>query len=164
MLEKRKPWLSRKIDKPDHSPLYMDNNIISTVSEHKHFGLVISDNRSWEKEKNINLLNFTKWPKKMTPHYIVPQTFGNIHDYSTRNAFAIPVVHTRTSLYYNSFIPYSVWLWNLQPDNIRLSPSIQALKYSLNSNISSKRFYYYTGSRLGQILHSRLRMQCSSLN
>ena len=55
-------------------------------------------------------------------------------------------------------------LWNLQPDNIRLSPSIQGLKYSLKSNISSKPFYYYTGSRLGQILHSRLRMQCSSLN
>ena len=54
--------------------------------------------------------------------------------------------------------------WNLQPDNIRLSPSIQALKYSLKSNISSKPFYYYTGSRLGQILHSSLRMQCSSLN
>ena len=55
-------------------------------------------------------------------------------------------------------------LWNLQPDNIRESPSIQDLKYSLKSNISSKPFYYYTGSRLGQILHSRLRMQCSSLN
>jgi hypothetical protein len=29
---------------------------------------------------------------------------------------------------------------------------------------SSKPFYYYTGSRRGQILHSRLRMQLSSLN
>ena len=52
--------ISRKIDILDHSPLYMDNNTIATVSEHKHFGLVISDNRSWEKEKNINLFNFTK--------------------------------------------------------------------------------------------------------
>ena len=41
--------MSRKIDKPDHTPLYMDNNDISTVSEHKHLGLVISDNGSWEK-------------------------------------------------------------------------------------------------------------------
>jgi hypothetical protein len=77
----------------------------------------------------------------------------------------LPVVRTRTSLYYNSFIPSSVLrLWNLQPDNTRLSPSIQALKYSLKSNISSKPFYYYTSSRLVQILHSRLRMQCPSLN
>jgi hypothetical protein len=105
--------------------------------------------------------------KNLTPHYIsclVPQAFANIHDYNTRNASALPVVRTWTSLYYNSFIPSSVRLWSLQPDNIRLSPSIQALKYSLKSNISSKPFYYYTGRRLGQILHSRLRMQCSSLN
>ena len=95
---------------------------------------------------------------------LVPQSFANIHDYNTRNASALPVVRARTSLYYNSFIPSSIRLWNLQPDNIRLSPSIQALKYSLKSNISSKPFYYHTGSRLGQILHSILRMQCSSLN
>ena len=30
------------------SPLYMDNNYISSVSEHIHLGLVISDNMSWE--------------------------------------------------------------------------------------------------------------------
>jgi hypothetical protein len=28
--------ISRKIDKPDHPPLYMDSNDIYTVSEHKH--------------------------------------------------------------------------------------------------------------------------------
>ena len=41
--------MSRKIDKQDHTPLYMDSNGISTVSEHTHLGLVISDNGSWEK-------------------------------------------------------------------------------------------------------------------
>ena len=69
-----------------------------------------------------------------------------------------------SSVHEPHFIPFSIRLWNLQPDNIRLSPSIQDLKYSLKSNISSKPFYHYTGSRLGQILHCRLRMQCSSLN
>ena len=105
--------------------------------------------------------------KYLTPHYIsclVQETFGNIHDYNTCNASALPDVRTRTSLYYNFFIPSSVRLWNLQPDNIRLSPSIQALKYYLKSNISSKPFYYFTGSCLGQIIHCRLRMQYSSLN
>jgi hypothetical protein len=43
------PIISRKIDKPDHPPLYMDSNDISTVSEHKHLGLDISDNGSFEK-------------------------------------------------------------------------------------------------------------------
>jgi hypothetical protein len=62
--------ISRKIDKPDHPPLYMDNNDISTVSEHKHLGLVISDNGSWEKHidmitdkanKRINILRKFKF-------------------------------------------------------------------------------------------------------
>jgi hypothetical protein len=34
--------ISRKIDKSDHPPLYMDSNDVSTVPEHKHLGLVIS--------------------------------------------------------------------------------------------------------------------------
>ena len=45
--------ISRKIDKPDHPPLYMDSNDISTVSVNKHLGLVISDNGSWEKHIDI---------------------------------------------------------------------------------------------------------------
>lgn len=87
----------------------------------------------WEKLKDRRekhkLVQFYKMTKKLTPHYIsnlVPQAFANIHDYNTRNASALPVIRTRTSQYYNSFIPSSVRLWNLQPDNIRLSPSIQA--------------------------------------
>ena len=31
-------------------------------------------------------------------YYTTPETFGNIHDYSTRNASALPVVRTQTSL------------------------------------------------------------------
>ena len=121
----------------------------------KQAGKKLKDRR--EKHQLVQFYNMTN---NLTPHYtscLVLETFGHIHYYNTRNAFTLPVVRTRTSLYYNSFITSSVRLWNLQPDNIRLSPSIQALKYSLKSNISSKPFYYYTGSRLGQILHCRLR-------
>jgi hypothetical protein len=62
--------ISRKIHKQDHPPLYMDNNDISTVSEHKHIGLVISDNGSWRKHidmitgkayKRINILRKFKF-------------------------------------------------------------------------------------------------------
>ena len=62
--------ISRKIDKPDHPLLYMDSVDISTVSEHKHLGLVISDNGSWEKHiymitgkayKRINILRTFKF-------------------------------------------------------------------------------------------------------
>ena len=60
--------ISRKIDKSDQPPLYMDNNDSSTVSEHKHLGLVISENESWEKHtdmitayKRINILRKFKY-------------------------------------------------------------------------------------------------------
>jgi hypothetical protein len=62
--------ISRKIDKPDHPLLWMDNNDIATVSDHKHLGLVISDNGSWEKHidmitgkayKRINILRKFKF-------------------------------------------------------------------------------------------------------
>ena len=62
--------ISRKIDTPDHPPLYTDSNDISNVSEHKHLGLVISDNGSREKDidmttgkanKRINILRKFKF-------------------------------------------------------------------------------------------------------
>ena len=40
--------LSRKLNKPVHQPLLMDNTQISTVSEHKHLGVVLSDNGGWQ--------------------------------------------------------------------------------------------------------------------
>jgi len=63
---------------------------------------------------------------------------------------------------------FVIWLLNMGTHKYNwLSPlSSMELWVSIASAeyISSKPFYYYTGSRLGQILHSRLRMQCSSLN
>ena len=62
--------ISRKIDKPDHPPLYMNSNDVATVSEQKHLELVISDNGSWEKHidmitgkayKRINILRKFKF-------------------------------------------------------------------------------------------------------
>ena len=74
--------ISRKIDKPDHPLLYMDSADISTVSEHKHLELVISDNRSWEKYiditsgkvyKRINILRNFKFilDRKTRKKYIL---------------------------------------------------------------------------------------------
>ena len=75
----------------------------------------------------------------------------------------IPPVRTRTSLYASYFIPSSVQLWNQQP-NIKSSRSVQIIKSNLQPQNNTKPIYYYIGTRLGQILHARLRMQCSSLN
>jgi hypothetical protein len=40
--------ITRKINKPFHPPLIMNNTIINQVTEHKHFGVEISNDGSWQ--------------------------------------------------------------------------------------------------------------------
>ena len=103
----------------------------------------------------------------LTPQYLsnlIPQNFGMIHDHNTRHTSCIPPVRVQTSLYASYFIPSSVQLWNQQPENIKSSRSVQIIKSILQPQNNTKLIYYYIGTRLGQILHVRLHMQCSSLN
>ena len=67
-------------------------------------------------------------------------------------------------LFYNSFIPSTIRAWNDLSDEIKTAPSVASFKYRLNNNLKKPPKYYDTGSRIGQILHARLRMECSSLN
>jgi hypothetical protein len=41
--------ISRKLNKPHQRNLIMNNTIISTVTEHKHLGLQLSDDGNWNK-------------------------------------------------------------------------------------------------------------------
>ena len=95
---------------------------------------------------------------------IVPCNFENIHDYNTRQAVSIPPVRTRTTLYNNYFLPSTVRLWNSEPTSIRDSKSPSSLKSYYKSKCIKKPIYYYSGTRIGQILHMRLRTACSSLS
>ncbi len=252
--------ISRKLNKPHQPNLIMNNTIISTVTEHKHLGLQLSDDGNWNKHidmitkkafSRVNILRkfkfildrktletiyitfirplleyadvvwdtktqilinklenvqveaarivtggtrlvslsnlyietgweklkdrrerhrtiqFYKMSNNLTPQYLsnlIPQNFGMIHDHNTRHTSRIPPVRTRTSLYASYFIPSSVQLWNQQPENIKSSRSVQIIKSNLQPQNNTKPIYYYIGTRLGQILHARLRMQCSSLN
>ena len=58
--------ISRKINKPVHPPLVMNNNVIEQVREHKHLGLIISDDGNWQKhidmlvKKAYNRLNILR--------------------------------------------------------------------------------------------------------
>ena len=70
-------------------------------------------------------------------------------------------IRSNTQLYYNSFLPSVVRDWNELPHTTRNAPSISA---SLNSTIIGVPLFYLDGKRKGQIYHSQLRMDCSSLN
>ena len=62
------------------------------------------------------------------------------------------------------FFPSAIRAWNSLPEEIKQTPSVASFKYRLNRNNQSPPKYFNAGSRVGQILHSRLRMECSSLN
>ena len=127
----------------------------------------------WDKLKNRRemhrLVYFYKMKNYISPQYLsdlVPNYLNSIHRHShnTRNSSIIPPIRTRTSLYTNYFLPATIRSWNLLPERIKSSTSVNSFKSNLKSNHPQTPPYYYIGKRLGQILHSRIRMHCSSLN
>ena len=62
------------------------------------------------------------------------------------------------------FFPSAIRAWNSLPEEIKQAPSVASFKYRLSRNNQSPPKYFIAGSRVEQILHSRLRMACSSLN
>lgn len=84
--------------------------------------------------------------------------------YSLRNSEDIRGITSRTTLYHNSFLPSVIRDWNNLPVIIRNSPTISSFKTFLNKDRKYTPTYFYTGSRKLQVLHTRLRTNCSALN
>ena len=97
-------------------------------------------------------------------HSVLPDTHE--HNYHLRNAHAIPSFLCRTTLYYNSLFPRVIRQWNDLPINIQTAPSLQTFKRLLDKRVPSTTVpsYYYFGPRKLQIIHTRIRTGCSSLN
>ena len=53
--------------------------------------------------------------------------------------------------------------WNGLSEKRKTPPSILAFRHKLNSDIQNPPQYYYYGNKLGQIHHTRIRLNCSSL-
>ena len=73
-------------------------------------------------------------------------------------------LRARTNLYFNSFFPSTTRAWNELPDEIKGASTVSAFKYLLNRHKKPPPMYFHAGTRKGQILHTRKRMECSSLN
>ena len=97
-----------------------------------------------------------------TPEYIselVPQKLNQLHNYNTRRNNNIQTINCRTSFYKNPFLSSSVIEWR---DGLK-SSSKYALKQYLKNNRTVPKYYNH-GNRRSQVLHARLRLNCSSLN
>ena len=95
---------------------------------------------------------------------LVPPTVDSFSRYNLRNANDIRMVEVRTNLHYQSFLPSVVRDWNSLDDEDRTSASVSSFKNRLNRNRTIIPKYYYVGERKLQVLHTRLRMKCSSLS
>ena len=70
----------------------------------------------------------------------------------------------RTSQYYHSFLPSTTRDWNNLSVETKQSESVNSFKLLLTKGKSTVPDHYYIGSRKAQILHTRIRTNCSSLN
>ena len=103
----------------------------------------------------------------LTPEYlqsILPPLVQNTTNYNLSNSNILRSIHANTNLFYNSFFPSTIRAWNGLSEDIKNSPSVAAFKYRLNRDTHPPPKYFNAGTRMGQILHARIRMECSVLN
>ena len=113
------------------------------------------------------LVFFYKIMNGLTPDYLrdlVPPQVHETSNYNLRNSDSIRTIQANSNLFYNSFLPSTIRAWNSLSNDIKSSSSVAAFKYRLNTNLSKPPRYHNCGPRIGHILHTRLRLECSSLN
>lgn len=120
-----------------------------------------------QRRTNHKLTLFYKMKNNLSPTYLsslVPQSVNTISRYNLRNADDLHAIASRTNLFYMSFLPSAVRDWNNLPEQAKQLNSVNSFKNYLNRDQTLTPKYYYTGSRKAQLLHTRLRTNCSSLN
>lgn len=139
------------------------NRLASKTLLYKETGWVPLSKR---REDHRLILLFKMFHGKV-PNYLLnllqTQLLSN-ESHNTRSTNSIREIYARTKLYYDSFLPNTIRLWNTIPSNVQNNPSILSFKKYLNKNKITVPEYYHIGSRIGQILHSQLRLECSTLN
>ena len=89
---------------------------------------------------------------------------GNTSRYSLRNSDSLQGIFLRTALYSNSFLPSTITAWNNLPAEVRQLDSLDTFKQFLSRERERVPKYFYSGNRRGQLLHTRIRTNCSNLN
>ena len=120
-----------------------------------------------ERRLKHQLCLFYKMNHNLTPAYLsdlVPPNVESFSSYQLRNSHDSVTLRSRTTLYYNSFLPNAIREWNNLPLPARNSPSLSSFKSWLNRGRAKCLPYLFSGCRKLQVLHTRLRTNCSSLN
>ena len=120
-----------------------------------------------ERRRKHKLTLLYKMINGLTPPYLsnlLPPLVGSSNPYPLRNSDNFLTLRTNTALYYDSFLPSTTREWNSLPSTQRNATSLSSFKSSFKSSVLKSPLIYYHGSRKLQILHTRIRTNCSSLN
>ena len=119
------------------------------------------------RRKNRKLQLLYKMHNKLTPDYLndlLPSTVAEHNRYALRNNNDYRILPFRLSLTNSSFIPSTLRSWNSLDLSIRSSTSLHSFKKSLTVNLlSPPPSFLGFGERKLNILHTKLRYQCSPL-
>ena len=123
---------------------------------------------SAERRSKHKLVIFYKIINRLTPDYffdLLPPIVQDNVTYNLRNDNNMRSLQARTNLYnFNSIFPSTIRAWNELPDEIKVASTVSAFKYQLNKHKKPPSMYFHASTRKGQILRTRICMECSSLN
>ena len=123
---------------------------------------------SLQKRRNDHKLSLLfKMKNNLTPEYLSslrPQNVGNTSRYSLRNSDNLQGIFSRTALYSNFFLSSTIRTWNNLPAEVRQLDSLDTFKQFLSRERERVPKFFYSGNRRGQLLHTRIRTNCSNLN
>ena len=120
------------------------------------------------RRKKHRLCQMYKMTHNLTPNYLqrlLPPQIREQSRYHLRNPnnFMTPI--TRTRFYYSSFLPSALRDWNSLNNDSRNSTTLTNFKRTLSTpGIVPSHYLNIQTTRTGQILHTRIRLECSSLN
>ena len=108
-------------------------------------------------------------PRNDLPQYIrdiIPQPRQNIVGLTLRNANTRTLPNTRTTLFQQSFIPKTTKQWNSLPNSTRTDPDPKSFKRAIDDRFGTDGTpkFNNVGSKMGNIFHTRLRLNASVLN
>ena len=120
-----------------------------------------------DRRRKHKLILFFKMVNNLAPTFLtslVPQTVGQTSSYRLRNQNNLQNTFARTATYASPFLPSVINEWNSLPLHVRNLTSLKLFKGHLNREINKANPLFYHGKRRLQVLHTRIRTNCSSLS
>ena len=104
-----------------------------------------------ERRSRKNLTTFYKMVKQLTPEYmssLIPKKTQDRTTYNLRSSQELSQPTARTTLYQNSFIPFTLKVWN-NLQEAKNSTNLLAFKSWLNKHDTRIPRHYYSGKQGG---------------